>query len=310
MYSLSGGSYHDGMNNTQIILQNSLRRLHGIQRTGVLNTGEVITKEQTGFLENHVSFVLIVEIMLDSIADNEHFIGGKVQHIPCLAHVIQLALSALLGRIRITPTNQEILMNWEEENQMEGLAKLQKDKGIGFTLGKLRKLTIFVNSSHTRRNRFMTLQKANMNRGQPSQRLLRLIQDVSTRWDSTCHMLLRAQQLKSTINQYTRGDHGAHMFRLGEVEWKHIEYIIDLTRPFNFFTTNIGSSAGPTVCYTLRVYQKLLSTLEGTWHRLRHKTYPWVAKMTLAIDAAEKKIKKYYNKLYTNTGSISHLLVS
>ncbi|PQM43461.1 hypothetical protein VC83_09652 [Pseudogymnoascus destructans] len=116
----------------------------GAELCGILE--KVITRQHlegriisitTDNASNNTSMMRDVEIMLDSIADNEHFIGGKVQHIPCLAHVIQLALSALLGRIRITPTNQEILMNWEEENQMEGLAKLQKDKGIGFTLGKV-----------------------------------------------------------------------------------------------------------------------------------------------------------------------------
>jgi hypothetical protein len=65
----------------------------------------------TNNASNNTLMMRDVEIMLNSIADNEHFIRGKVQHIPCLAHVIQLALSALLSRIWITPTNQEILMN-------------------------------------------------------------------------------------------------------------------------------------------------------------------------------------------------------
>jgi hypothetical protein len=87
---------------------------------------------------NNTTMMQEVEIMLESIAESDNFIGGKVQHIPCLAHVLQLALGALLGRIRIVPTNQEILMNWEDQKQREGLEELQRiDKGIGFTLGKV-----------------------------------------------------------------------------------------------------------------------------------------------------------------------------
>ncbi|PQM43523.1 hypothetical protein VC83_09650 [Pseudogymnoascus destructans] len=82
----------------------------GAELCGILE--KVITRQHlegriisitTDNASNNTLMMRDVEIMLDSIADNEHFIGGKVQHIPCLAHVIQLAISALLGRIQITP---------------------------------------------------------------------------------------------------------------------------------------------------------------------------------------------------------------
>ena len=60
---------------------------------------------------NNTTMMQEVEVMLESIAESDNFISGKVQHIPCLAHVLQLALRALLRRIRIVLTNQEILMN-------------------------------------------------------------------------------------------------------------------------------------------------------------------------------------------------------
>ena len=60
---------------------------------------------------NNTTMMQDVEIMLNSIATSDNFISGKIQHIPCLAHVLQLGLQALLRRIRIVPSNQEILMN-------------------------------------------------------------------------------------------------------------------------------------------------------------------------------------------------------
>ena len=84
------------------------------------------------------------------------------------------------------------------------------------------------------------------------------------------------------------------MFTLHLNEWKQIKYIIDLTRLFNFFITNISTSLGLTVYYTLRVYHTLLLKLYKTRTKLRYKSYPWASKMIRVTKAIEKKINKYY----------------
>jgi hypothetical protein len=55
-------------------------------------------------------------------------------HISCLAHVLQLSLKELLGKIRIEPKNDDVDTTWREED----LNELDEAEGISKTLGKVR----------------------------------------------------------------------------------------------------------------------------------------------------------------------------
>ena len=109
--------------------------------------GKVIDKHQlhgrivlitTNNASNNLTMMKAVDIMLSTLEeDGNNFIGSSVQHISCLAHVIQLALGALLGHIRIQPTNEQLQMYWEEDEQLKSLDKLSNSRGVAFTLGKV-----------------------------------------------------------------------------------------------------------------------------------------------------------------------------
>jgi hypothetical protein len=43
-------------------------------------------------------------------AIDKSFLNGNITRIPCLTHVIQLALKALLGKIRLTPKNETLII--------------------------------------------------------------------------------------------------------------------------------------------------------------------------------------------------------
>ncbi len=43
---------------------------------------------------------------------------SEISHIPCLAHVIQLAVQQLLFKIRISPANSQVKKDWIEEEEM------------------------------------------------------------------------------------------------------------------------------------------------------------------------------------------------
>jgi hypothetical protein len=51
-------------------------------------------------------YVFITDPELSSILKGQH-------HIPCLAHVIQLGVNALLRKLRVEAPNDEVLYNWE-----------------------------------------------------------------------------------------------------------------------------------------------------------------------------------------------------
>jgi len=136
--------------------------------------------------------------------------------------------------------------------------------------------------------------------------VLQLIMDVSTRWDSTGLMMIRALRLRHIIDQYTRSFEYAQLFALSNSEWKKIEYLVDIVRPFNFLTTNIGRTKSITLPYALSMYDLLFERLTESRRRLQTKltASPWVEELIAGIEAAEAKLDKYYYKVYTNLGSL------
>lgn len=168
-------------------------------------------------------------------------------------------------------------------------------------------MSILINSSGQRRYRFEQCQLEYINDPQdPLDLVLALFMDVSTRWDSTGFMMTRSIRLRKPIDKFCQEYRPARFFALSEIEWKQIGYLIDLVRPFNFFTTTIGKTKGITLPYVLRIYDELFERLDESRRRLKAKIrqYSWVKPLIDGIDAAEAKLDVYYNKTYTNLGSL------
>jgi hypothetical protein len=130
--------------------------------------------------------------------------------------------------------------------------------------------------------------------------------DVSTRWDSTCAMLVRAMRLREAITKYCNEHYQAKAFSLTNIEWMQIGYLIDILRPFNFFTTTVGKTKGITLPYGLGIFDELYERLTESRRRLSSKIarYSWIDILIKGIDAAETKLDQYYNKMYSDVGSI------
>ena len=58
-----------------------------------------------------------------------------LEHIPCLAHVIQLAISELLGKIHISPTNDELENTWDDDSGENEINSIMR--GVPLTLAKV-----------------------------------------------------------------------------------------------------------------------------------------------------------------------------
>ena len=59
------------------------------------------------------------------------------------------------------------------------------------------------------------------------------------------------------------------MFTLSKAEWKHIKYLIDVTRQFSFWTINISTATGSRIGYIFNVYDELFKGLEECRRRLK-----------------------------------------
>ena len=68
------------------------------------------------------------------LTDHEHLV-----HIPCLAHVIQLALTALITDLKITAKNKRVITVWEDDpkDRETHSEKVSSKAGAPWTLKKV-----------------------------------------------------------------------------------------------------------------------------------------------------------------------------
>ncbi|CRL30059.1 unnamed protein product [Penicillium camemberti] len=242
--------------------------------TGV-NLSEVVLK----LLQQHK----ITDRVLASLELNN---GSTIVRLPCIAHVIQLSLNDLLGKMKATPKNEHAEMNWSE-NRVRSLRVRQQKREIIDTLNKVRNLAIYINASPQRRETFCNLQTE-----EPK---LVPIQDVRTRWNSTFLMLRRAKRLQSTFDEFCSQYDQDH-FALNQEEWRQIEYLLWITQPFFKFTTLLSKTKDVSIHLIFSIYNKLFAHLEKSKSALKRKKVAWKQLMLSSLEAAEKKLSHYYNQ--------------
>src|ERR1700684_1913945 len=132
-------------------------RLIGFESLKEIHSGEVLAQVMNSVIKKYNLQGRIISITTDNASNNstmlnhinrclaealdkDRFLGGKIQHIPCLSHIIQLALQALLGKIRLRPSNEEFIRNWKEDQELQDLDRIRsesEDRGIPFVLAKV-----------------------------------------------------------------------------------------------------------------------------------------------------------------------------
>ena len=98
---------HSGLELSKILLR-ILRKFNIQDRVTTITTDNAANND-----------VLVSELnkkLFSATQDSVSLFCNKVERIPCLSHVIQLALQALLGSIRISPENDELQRNWRSDD--------------------------------------------------------------------------------------------------------------------------------------------------------------------------------------------------
>ena len=134
---------------------------------------------------------------------------------------------------------------------------------------------------------------------------------MCTRWNSTFLMLARARKLQSYFDEYCTTNQYAQ-FKLNSKEWRQVEYLLLITKPFFDFTNVLSKTRDCTVHHICSIYNRLFTHLEEAEKKLRCKRVYWKKSMLRALQLAQKKLTKYYsgtdNSAYgTTCVAISHM---
>lgn len=235
------------------------------------HTGENLGLVLCDVLTKHQISDRIMAITTDNASNNKtmfdkiqrEYPGLSLVHIPCMAHVIQLSLNELLHGIKAKPTNDTVDTVWTEEHKKASMQRSRKGD-IANTLYKVRNLAIYINASPQRRRQFLGLQN---NQSGPQ---LVPIQDVRTRWNSTYLMLQRTKRLQSDLDKYCLMERLANL-KLGLDEWRQIDYLLCLTKPFFIYTTTFSKTKDVTIHQVFKLYNELFKHLESSVRQLSRK---------------------------------------
>jgi hypothetical protein len=106
-------------------------------------------------------------------------------------------------------------------------------------------------------------------------------------------MLERAKKLQPAFDQYCT-THQYVQFKLDQEEWRQIEYLLLITKPFFDYTNILSKTKDVTVHLIFSIYNCLFNHLEALQKQLRRKAVPWKKRMLKALKAAHQKLSEYY----------------
>lgn len=205
---------------------------------------------------------------------------------PCLAHVIQLSLNQLLDRLKAVPLNDAAETRWTDRQSALAKANAQtQNREIPHTLNKVRYLAIYIRASPQRRDAFIKLQ--------PQELGLIPIQDVRTRWNSTFLMLRRAKRLRDFFGPFC-ADYNCEDMALDDEEWRQIDYLLCITKPFFDYTLALSKTRDVTAHLVFRIYNALFEHLEKSISQLKRKRVLWKQQMLSSLKAGRQKLDEYY----------------
>src|SRR5580692_6679842 len=138
---------------------------------------------------------------------------------------------------------------------------------------------------------------------QGSDRLLQMVGDIPIRWNSTYDMILRAKRIRFSLRDWLDEllvrDPTVESLCLSNLDWKKLEYLIILLRPFAEYTSLIGNSRDATINHTWNVYNALFDHLDMIRDQFRHKDQektPWISEFIKAVDIGTLKLKEYFSR--------------
>jgi hypothetical protein len=232
------------------------------------------------------------------------------QHMRCMAHIVNLAVQALLRELRVEIPDADPSLDDGDDDDVDDEAA---PSGQWSCITKLRRLVFKIRSSPQRRNAFKHQCIAC---GIPAKEL---VLDTRTRWNSTYAMIKRARELRSSLYGLTNTQPG--LPQLSDEEWKLLDVAEQLLGAFDKVTRRLSATEYPTLNRVVPIYNHLFNKLEDLRDvcdgladcqgnaAITDQCSP-TSKRVLrnAIQAAYDKIKEYYDKTWAGMYAIAVIL--
>ena len=108
-------------------------------------------------------------------------------------------------------------------------------------------------------------------------------------------MLHRAKRLSLVFDNYCE-QHDQLRFKLNKDEWRQIDYLLCLTKPFYKFTTVLSKTKDLTIHNVFRVYNRLFDHFDASIRQLERKKVAWKKEILRGLNAGRAKLSEYYTK--------------
>jgi hypothetical protein len=95
--------------------------------------------------------------------------------------------------------------------------------------------------------------------------VFKLFQNVKTRWNLTCYMLIKTSHLKKILQKY-HDKHETNYLRLIDIEWSQMKYLINLIKLFCVFIKNIDQFKYFIIHQMFDIYEQIIwSSWSSSW---------------------------------------------
>jgi hAT family C-terminal dimerisation region len=250
--------------------------------------------------------------------------NGPAHHIRCLAHVINLAVKAFLGNLKIAKLSEEhewITCEDPEESDIDEESGGSDDEDLygddpnnqddldeytddaaSFNIDDTKDFKTVLLKVRTICNAATVTQKCILSFLTFCQATnltpLRPIRDHAIRWSATFNMLRRALYLRRAIDMWTQSQPIFERLQMSSHEWDMVEFLVQFLYPFMAANTTVQATARPSLSDTWVVYEQLFDTLDDAKNALNGlQVLPeWLKETQTAIEKMWAKLRKYYDK--------------